>query len=90
MSRRSFSNTAATVGEVLGAPPGRSVSVLPILLIAAVAVVLGLLSLTYLRRGKARDEVQRFHHARTLTTTWSEGSRAASPLAPGPASPRPR
>ena len=62
---------------------------LPILLIAAVAVVLGLLSLPYLRRGKARDEVQRFHHARTLTTTWSEGSRTASPPAPAPPAPAP-
>ena len=50
-------------------------SLLPYLLLGAVAVVLLLLARPHLRRKNLVDEVKRFDHARDLTTTWSERAR---------------
>ena len=64
-------------------------SLLPYLLLGAVAVVLFLLALPHIRRSNLVDEVKRFDHARALTTTWSERARGKSDAVapPGTGSP---
>ena len=60
-------------------------SLLPYLLLGAVAVVLFLLALPHIRRTNLVDEVKRFDHARALTTTWSERARDKGDAVPPPA-----
>lgn len=46
------------------------------LVIAVLVIVAALVAAPFLRRNNRLDEVDRFHVARSLTTSWSDGGEA--------------